>query len=131
MASSSSSSSAPSKGPAGGWGCVYFKPGEKGLERRRELEEIFTEQECGGLECRTCGYALSAAVLLDGMEKTGGVGALGIMSSHRGGGGGGRRRGRERERRRGGGRRGRGEGGSFAGEARTDGPEAGPASKRR
>ena len=65
---------------------MYFKPGEKGLERRRELEEIFTEQECGGLECRTCGYALSAAMLLDGMEKTGGVGALGIMSSHKGGG---------------------------------------------
>ena len=32
---------------------MYFKPGEKGLERRRELEEIFTELECGGLECWT------------------------------------------------------------------------------
>jgi len=83
MASSSSSSSAPSKGPAGGWSCVHFRPGEKGLELRRELEEIFTEQECGGLECRTCGFALSAADLLDGKEKNGGVGALGTMSSHR------------------------------------------------
>ena len=56
---------------------MYFRPGENGLERRRELEEIFTEQECGGLECRTCGFALSAADLLDGKEKNGGVGALG------------------------------------------------------
>ena len=37
---------------------MHFKQGEKGVELRRELEEIFTEQECGGLECGTCSHAV-------------------------------------------------------------------------
>ena len=53
------------------------------MELRGELEEIFTEQECGGLECGTCGFALSAATLLDGKEKNGGLAAIGKLTSHR------------------------------------------------
>lgn len=34
------------------------------------------------MECRTCDFAMSAAVLLDGKETNDGVGALGTVNSH-------------------------------------------------
>ena len=49
-----------------------------------ELHEVFEEQECGALACRTCDdFVVSAKELVERMQRDRGLGTVGVLSIHR------------------------------------------------